>query len=55
MRFQIYSESKYFGIKLDTIELGNDAKESMFDLILGVETLANIGVVLDFWQTNHYH
>ena len=48
MRFPAYSKSKYFSIKPDIIELGNNTEEPMFDFILGVETLANIGVVLDF-------
>ena len=48
MQFPTYSESKYFSIKPDIIELGNNTEEPMFDLILRVEILASIGVVLDF-------
>ena len=40
--------SKYFNIKPNIIKLGNNIEEPMFDLTLGVETLSNIGVVLDF-------
>ena len=46
MQFPINSISRYFSIKPNIIELGNNAEEPMFDLILGVKTLASIGVVL---------
>jgi hypothetical protein len=48
VKFPTYSGSKYFGITPDIIEIDDDAEEPMFNLILGVETLANLGVILDF-------
>ena len=50
MRFPTYLNSKYFGIKPSIIELGDNAEEPMLNLILGVESLANIALVLDFGQ-----
>ena len=48
MQFPTYSKSKYFSIKPNIIERGNNTEEPIFYLILGVETLASIGVGLDF-------
>jgi hypothetical protein len=48
MQVPTYSKSKCFSIKPDIIEVGHNTEEHMFDLILGVETLASGGVVLDF-------
>ena len=50
MGFPTYSKSKYISIRPAIIEVVNDVDEPMFDPILGVETLANIGVVLYFSQ-----
>ena len=46
--FPDFSRSKIFSLSPNVVELQTYDKEPMFDLIIGVETLAKFGVVLDF-------
>ena len=47
--FPEFSSSKIFSLTPDIIEIEDEnAREPMFDLIIGTETLAKFGVVLDF-------
>ena len=48
MEFTDFSNSKYFSIRPDIVEIRDDEPESVFDLILGVQTLTRFGVKLDF-------
>ena len=46
--FPEFSRSKLFSLSPDVVELQTYDEEPMFDLIIGVETLAKYGIVLDF-------
>jgi hypothetical protein len=46
MRFPSYSRPKIFSFYPDIIKFDNDVDMPMFDLIIGIETLANMGVTL---------
>ena len=48
--FPDFSRSKFFSVSPDIAELQDDDDEPMFNLIIGTETLAKFGVVLDFGQ-----
>ena len=52
IRFPAYSKSKCLSITLDIIKISKG--EPIFDLILWVEMLANVGVVLNFGQEAIY-
>ena len=43
-----FSKCKIFSIRLDIVIVDKSDEESMFDLILGIETLAKFGAILDF-------
>ena len=48
MKFPEFSRNKIFSLNPDIIQRENDAKNPMFDMIIGVETLTKFGVILDF-------
>ena len=46
--FPEYLYSKRFHVEPDIVEYEGDSPAPMFDLIIGTETMANLGIVLDF-------
>ena len=48
MIFPAFSKSKIFSIRPDIFIVDESDEKPMFDLILGIETLANFGTILDF-------
>ena len=48
--FPEYSSSKRFSVKPDIVEIPDHMSKPVYDLIIGVETMAKMGVVLDFGQ-----
>jgi hypothetical protein len=49
LKFLEYSNSKEYTVKPDVVEYdGNKMTKPAFDLILGVKTLRELGIVLDF-------
>ena len=48
IKFPEFSRNKVFSLNPDIILRENDAKNPMFDMIIGVETLSKFGVILDF-------
>ena len=45
LKFSAFSKSSFFSVRSDIVIVDDD---TMFDLILGIETLANFGTILDF-------
>jgi hypothetical protein len=50
MMFPAFSKSKIFAIRPDIVIIDEKDGEPMFDLILGIETLAKFGTILDFQE-----
>ena len=48
MMFPAFSKSKIFSIRSDIVIIDKSGEEPMFNLILGIETLAKFGMILDF-------
>ena len=48
MMFPAFSKSKTFLIRPDIVNVDGSDEEPMFDLILGIKTLAKLGTILDF-------
>ena len=48
IKFPDFSTNKVFSVNPDIIPRENAAKNPMFDMIIGVETLTKFGVILDF-------
>ena len=47
MKFPAFSESKLFKIKPDIVDIPKEMNKPVYDLIIGVETMAKMGVVMD--------
>ncbi len=50
-----YSTSKSVCLIPDIVEYKVGVPSPLYDLIIGKQTLHNIGVVLDFKEKDHYH
>ena len=50
MMFPAFSESKIFAICPDIVIIDKSDQELMLHLILGIKTLAKVGIVLDFQE-----
>ena len=46
--FPDYSSSKRIYVQPDIVYVGAEQDKPLYDLILGVETMAKLGIVLDF-------
>ena len=46
--FPDYSSSKRIYVQPDIVDVGAEQDAPIYDLILGVETMAKLGIVLDF-------
>ena len=46
--FPEYSDSKLVTVKPDIVDIPAEMSKPVYDMILGVETMAKMGVVLDF-------
>ena len=44
------SPKMFFSLNPDILPRENDAKNPMFDMIIGMDTLIKVGVILDFSQ-----
>ena len=48
IKFPEFSESKLFKIKPDIVDIPPEMNKPIYDLIIGVETMAKMGVIMDF-------
>ena len=53
--FMEYSTSKLVCLTPDIVEYEVGAPSPLYDLIIGKQTLHDIGAVLDFKEKDHYH
>ena len=51
MKFPDFSDSKLFTLKPDIVDIPAEMNKPVYDLIIGVETMAKMNIVLDFAKT----
>ena len=55
LKFFEYSNSKTVTVRPDVVEYdGDKLKQPVFDLILGTETMEELGIILNFKQQEHH-
>ena len=55
MKFPMFSESKLVKLKPDIISMPEGTSPPVYDMIIGIETMQDLGIILDFSDNQITH